>query len=179
MLRYCEVCDSEFDGRKSSGQGKFCSDRCRFWGKVELGASGQCWVWTASVTGKGYGKISIAWKMLQAHRVAFEWFHGPVPSGLYVCHRCDHRRCVNPEHLFVGTHRDNVDDMLRKGRASGQDHPYDPSIECKRGHPVGGTSYIDRNGRRICRPCRQAKRKAKRERRNVSRVEQSDVRISA
>jgi hypothetical protein len=65
----------------------------------------------------GYGAIAVHGRMLKAHRVSWELAYGPIPAGLYVLHRCDVRDCVNPEHLFLGTHEDNQKDMRAKGRA--------------------------------------------------------------
>lgn len=76
-----------------------------------------CWLWTASLDKKGYGKATVnggGWKL--AHRVAWELYRGEIPDGLCACHACDTPACVNPEHLFIGTQQDNVDDMARKGR---------------------------------------------------------------
>lgn len=64
----------------------------------------------------GYGRIRIGKKSCGAHRVAYEVFIGPIPEGMLVCHKCDNRRCIEPTHLFLGTHADNTQDMLQKGR---------------------------------------------------------------
>lgn len=77
-----------------------------------------CWIWTASIAGKGYGQLKIpgARRQVYAHRLAWELAYGPIPEGFLVCHRCDTPRCVNPAHLFLGSHADNLQDMASKDR---------------------------------------------------------------
>jgi hypothetical protein len=88
-----------------------------FWERVDK--SGDCWLWLGRVAGKGYGQITSKWfKTEIAHRIAYELEVGPIPVGMLVCHHCDNRLCMRPSHLFVGTDRDNVADMLRKGRST-------------------------------------------------------------
>lgn len=77
-----------------------------------------CWEWIGAVNGAGYGHLQHRGKKLLAHRLAYEWHYGPIPKGQVVCHRCDNPICANPEHLFLGTQKDNVRDMVRKGRLS-------------------------------------------------------------
>jgi hypothetical protein len=75
-----------------------------------------CWLWTGAINPKGYAKMRFEGRAVDAHRVSWNLHRGSIPDGLFVLHRCDVRHCVNPEHLFLGTHQDNMDDMQAKGR---------------------------------------------------------------
>lgn len=85
-----------------------------FWSKVDR--SGECWLWKAAKTEKGYGVFGIGGKTFKAHRVAYEMEHGSIPEGLCLLHVCDTPACVRPLHLRPGTKAENNADMRRKGR---------------------------------------------------------------
>ena len=81
--------------------------------------TGNCWVWIGTFQGpkRNYGCMTIKKKSYRAHRLSFEHYIGPIPSGLGILHSCDNPSCVNPEHLFLGTNKDNYEDAKQKGRS--------------------------------------------------------------
>jgi hypothetical protein len=87
----------------------------RFWAKVDK--TENCWLWTASRQSFGYGTFMLTkGKFARAHRFSWELHNGPIPEGLFVLHHCDVPWCVNPDHLYLGTNRDNARDRKERGR---------------------------------------------------------------
>lgn len=93
-----------------------CPAEKRFWTKVEIGSANACWLWTAGKNAHGYGRISVGRKAVLAHRFAYELTYGKVPADMHVRHACDNPSCVNPAHLSIGTHQENMKDMVVRGR---------------------------------------------------------------
>ncbi len=133
VVRNCGICGKEFDAYLSKikiGQGRFCSPACyhrshaiplidRFFEFVGEKTSSGCILWTGANNRHGYGKIWNEKSILTAaHRVSYELFVGSIPDGLWVLHSCDNPPCINPVHLFLGTHADNMKDMVKKGRSA-------------------------------------------------------------
>ena len=97
----------------------------RFWAKVEKGDG--CWEWKGAIKNTGYGVFQIgtwgASKIIKAHRYSWELSNGKIPDGLWVLHKCDNRKCVRPDHLFLGDAFANMSDCAAKGRLGSQIHP--------------------------------------------------------
>ena len=87
------------------------------------------------------------------HRLMWEQKNGPVPDGLFVLHRCDVRACCNPDHLFLGTPLDNMQDMHAKGRFIPNTEGFRRKLSCKKGHPFTETNTVIVSGVRRCREC--------------------------
>jgi len=88
----------------------------RFEAKVFREPNSGCYLWTAAVGKGGYGHFGVGGKVRDTHRLAYEMYVASIPSGSYVLHKCDVKCCVNPQHLFLGTQSDNLNDMTKKGR---------------------------------------------------------------
>lgn len=122
---------------KSKNTGK-----SRFFGKFDALEPDKCWEWLGAKNSDGYGNFYYQGKYEKAHRAAWIIYFGEIPNGLCVCHHCDNPSCVNPKHLFLGTHADNMRDMTQKGRLV---------IPKKRGEFCGATKLKDKEVKEIRR----------------------------
>lgn len=127
-----------------------------FWANTAKTALG-CWEWQGTKNRDGYGVLKFCRTVVSAHRVAYEFANGPITDGLYVCHHCDNRLCVRPDHLFLGGALENNRDASRKGRYANRPAPNRPRgteqpgskltddavREIRRAHADGGVTYGD------------------------------------
>lgn len=127
-LLKCHTCGKKFylhPSRARRGQ-RFCSRACihpktieqRWNDKVRKNSATGCWVWTGQRNNRGYGMIYVKGSLKLAHRVGWELKNGPIPKGKLGLHTCDNPGCVNPDHIYVGTHKENTQDMIRRGRSN-------------------------------------------------------------
>ena len=138
----------------------------RFWAKVDhdgptpdhVPELGPCWIWTASKDSrrwKGYGFFWDGKRQRSAHRFSWELAYGAVADGMFVLHRCDNPSCIRPEHLFLGTHQDNMHDRDLKHRTAAPPQHNGWKTHCPQGHPYAGDNLYVWRGERGCMICRR------------------------
>lgn len=134
----------------------------RFWKNIDVDLLTGCWNWTASLGTGGYGQIEIGTKTggqtkrIGGHRLGWQLYNGEIPAGLHVLHKCDNRRCCNPDHLFLGTHRDNMVDAAAKGRIGRRVTNTDA---CSKGHPYFPNNFADYGYGKVCMECQRQRTK--------------------
>ena len=170
----CAHCGSPFPTYHRAK--KFCSTVCASRGKtveitpelvrdrweryVKRGSPDECWLWQGpKLVSGGYGVLQLGRKYKQrAHRVSYELHKGPVPAGMQVCHACDVPPCVNPNHLWLGSNKDNQADKMKKGRWV---DVYSGRHQCSAGHSYTPENTVIMNGtHRHCKECRRITRLA-------------------
>lgn len=111
----CEFCKIEFHKRYRQPE---CSLKCRLLNRIEK--KDKCWEWKGTINTMGYGEMCVQGRIQRAHRLSYILFKGEIPKGIFVCHICDNPKCINPDHLWLGTAKQNNEDCLRKGRWKGR-----------------------------------------------------------
>ena len=114
-----------------------------------------CWIWQGYKIKNGYGRTTRNYKQILAHRLSYQLNIGDIPEGLCVCHTCDVRACINPDHLFLGTIKDNNQDKINKGRAKNPTAEQNAAkTHCPQGHEYNEiNTRIDYKGHRKCKTC--------------------------
>lgn len=108
---HCPYCLKPFI--KSSNE-KFCCVKCHLMGNIKK--INGCWIWQGAKDSKGYGRITVNYRIFGAHRLSFELFKGSIEKNKNICHTCDNPSCIKPDHLWIGTQKENMQDKMKKGR---------------------------------------------------------------
>lgn len=162
----CSFIERYSDSNKQWDAREYCSMKCnngsksRFTDiyeriiKFQVVNDKGCWSWSGSKDGKGYGTISnrkgSKFSPEKAHRVSYEKHFGLIPAGMLVCHKCDNPECTNPEHLFIGTQKDNMQDCSNKNRISKvgiQNLKHEKSLTKEEVDVIKEIIFVGKNGR--------------------------------
>jgi hypothetical protein len=154
---------------------RFCSWACYsaatrisredlFWSRTDRRGPDECWPWTGVATSHGYGVMVINGKRTIATRYSWSLANDrPWPAGRIACHHCDNPICVNPRHIYAGTHSDNSTDSVVRGRTSGQ-----KKTHCKNGHELTEQNVWRYGNMRVCKQCQYARARRSYHRRRMA-----------